>query len=109
MHSHLIPHAREVVIGDSTTRLTNDLAAPASIIVDVNNTISTCSQATLDELIIHSEVVTIQIATKDIVHKILPANWEPEHVETMVTSKMVHLPKAICVSLGGQRRGDAGA
>lgn len=98
-----------MVIGDSTTRLPNDLAAPASIIVNINNTISTRSQATLDKLIIHGEAVTIQIATKDIVHKVLPANREPEHVETMITSKMVHLSKAICMSLGGQRRGDARA
>lgn len=98
-----------MVISDSTTRLPNNLAAPASIIVNINNTISTRGQATLNKLIIHGKIVGIQSAAKDVVHKILPANWEPEHVETMVMGEMVHLPNAICVSLGGQGRGNAGA
>ena len=92
-----------MAVGDGTTRLTNDLIVPASIVVNVNNTICTCCQATLNKLIIHAKFVGIQRAAQNIVHKILPADWEPEYIEPVVMNKMFHLPYTICMSLGEQR------
>jgi hypothetical protein len=77
--------------------------------VDINDTICTCCQTTLNKLIIHAKIVGVQSAAQNIVDKVLPANWEAEYVEPIIVNKMVHLTYTICISLGEQRGGDFGA
>lgn len=58
----------------------------------VNHTCGAGSQTPLDQFVVRGEVGSIQCTAKLVVDKILPTNWEPEDVHTIILGKVLHLP-----------------
>ena len=72
------------------------LAIPASVIMKINDTRSSRSQASLDEIIIFLQVSVIDRTSKDVVRQELPADGQAEHVEAVVVDEVLHLSCTIC-------------
>jgi hypothetical protein len=58
-HLHLPPHTSKLIIRNRPIRLTYNLIIPASIVVDVDDTISPCVQTSLNQLVIDAEIVRV--------------------------------------------------
>ena len=76
------------------TSLADDLAIPACVVVDVNDTVCSGLEARLHQLIICGEVSFVQLA-KLVVRKILPAYGQAEYIELVDLGKVLHLTRPI--------------
>lgn len=91
---NLRPKAGELSVGGAA--LTDDLAVPAGVVVDVNNAESSaCGQAVLDLLVVDSPVGGAESAADLVVDEELPADGDAEGVEAVVLDEVVHLVKAV--------------
>lgn len=58
------PDGDEVLVSHGTVALTNDLAVPSCIVVDINNTLgSTCGQTALNKCVIGCAIGSIKTTT----------------------------------------------
>ena len=86
----LRPKTSELCVCGPT--LSYDRTVPTCVVVNVNNAkCGTGVQATLNLFIIGRPVAGIEGATKVIVQKELPSNWDPEGVKPVVVDKVLHL------------------
>ena len=61
--------------------MADNVSIPASVIMNINYTMCTCTQAGLHQLIILAKVGGVKGAAKVVVDKILPRHRESEDVE----------------------------
>lgn len=87
--SKLAPETRELSI--SRPSLAYNRSIPARIIVNVNYTRCTSRQASLDNIIVSSEVVWVQGATENVVDQKLPSRWDSEQVQFVIIDKVREL------------------
>ena len=88
--SELRPEGAELGVGWAT--LADDLAVPAGVVVDINDTKgSTRIQAASDETVVVGKVGRVKSSTKHVVDEVLPADWETESVKLGVLDEVVHL------------------
>jgi len=98
----LIPDTSQVCIRHTST-LSDNLPTPSRIIVNVNHTISTGSQASVHQLIVDRKFPLIDIAAWSVVDKILPAHRESKDIEFQVVGEMLHLADTIGAADRGER------
>ena len=91
---NLRPKAGEVSVGG--TALADNLAVPAGVVVDVDNTESSAGgQAVLDLLVVDSPVGGAEGTADLVVDEELPADGDTEGVETVILDEVVHLVEAV--------------
>jgi hypothetical protein len=89
--SKLRPHRGELSVG-GTTAAANNLAVPAGVVVEVEDTeLSTGVQAVGHLLIVLGEEGGVEVTAELAVDKVLPANGETESVELVVLDEVLHL------------------
>ena len=89
----LAPQTGEVTVFGST--LTNDLSVPAGVVVNIDNTVSTSDQTSLDQGVVFGEIRRVQRATDLIIDEVLPPNGQSERVQTIVVNEVLHLTRTI--------------
>lgn len=78
------------------TTLTDDLAVPPGIVVDIDDThLRSCLQAALDKSVVGGKVGRVQRAAEIAVEQILPTDWQAEDIQAIVVDKMLHLGDAV--------------
>lgn len=78
------------------TALSDDLAVPSSIVVNVNDAhVCTGIDTALDLLVIRCEVGRIQSTAELVVDQELPAHCKTESVQAIVSDEVLHLSKTI--------------
>ena len=107
--SKLAPDGGELGVG-GTTAAANNLAVPASVVVEVKDTESGSRvQAVGHLLVVLGEEGGVEVATELAVDKVLPADGETEGVELVVLDEVVHLGLAggsrVDVAAGGSTVG----
>ena len=70
--------------------------------MNVDHTVSICGQASLNQLIINSDVLGVERSANLIADQILPTNWETKDVEPIVVDEMLHLSGTVGIALGCQ-------
>lgn len=100
----MTPEAGELSVGRST--LTDNLAVPASVVVNVNDTHSSSrAQAALYELVIVAEVRGIEGTTELIIDKVLPPDRQSESIQAVVSDKVFDLADAGAARVDDPRDG----
>lgn len=100
----MTPEAGELSVGRST--LTDNLAVPASAVVNVNDTHSSSrAQAALYELVIVAEVRGIEGTTELIIDKVLPPDRQSESIQAVVSDKVFDLADAGAARVDDPRDG----
>lgn len=93
----LTPKTIQLPSSDSTTTLIDNLTIPSSVVVDINDAVSTSSQTVTNKLIVQARVVWIEGTTEIIVDKPLPGDRKTEGVDAD-GAEMLHLAYAIWVA-----------
>jgi hypothetical protein len=93
LRGQLTPQVGEMFIFRAT--LTDNLSIPAGIVVDVNDTVSTSDQASLDQVVVFLEIRCVESATNLVVDEILPPNGQTEDVQTVVVDEVLHLTSTV--------------
>lgn len=102
---NLTPQARE--LGVSWPALSDDIAIPPGVIVDVDDAhLGTRAQAALHQIIVGGEVRGVEGTAQVVVDEVLPRDWQTESVEAVVGDEVVHLVDA---GLAGWVGGGEGA
>lgn len=87
----LRPERGKLGIGDGARRLPDNIAIPASIVVNTDDAKGRDIKAGLHERVVSGEVGAVQCAAKLIVYEVLPPDWQTEGIESVVRDEMVHL------------------
>ena len=78
--------------------MTDDLAVPTSICMDLDDAISTSVQASRHKFIEFGEVGCVEIAVGDAIGKICPSYCQTECVEA-IGDEMCHLSRAVLTTV----------
>ena len=79
------------------TTLANNLAVPATVVVDVENAFGARLEATLHQSVEHFEMLLIDGTTGGR-GQVLPADWQPEDVHFVLARETGHLGCAVASS-----------
>ena len=71
--------------------LTNNSAIPACVVVDIDDARSASFETCLDNAIVCSQELGVEVRPQSITDKGLPSNRKTEHVQFIVFYKMLHL------------------
>lgn len=77
--------------------LTDDLPVPSSVVVDIDDAVSTGGQASLHQRIIFAKVGRIKRSSEVAIDEELPPNRQPVSVQPIVPGKVAHLTGSINV------------
>lgn len=71
------------------------LAVEPGVVVDINNAVSTSAEAGLDEGVVFSKVVRVEVSALSVVGQKLPSNGETEDVHLVIVNEVLHLAKSV--------------
>ena len=89
--SKLAPDRSELSVGGTTTAA-NNLAVPAGVVVEVEDTeLGARVQAVGHLLVVLGKEGAVEVAAEVLVDEVLPANGDTEGVELVILDKVLHL------------------
>jgi len=93
--SKLLPKIGELVIGRAI--LPHNLAVPATIVMDIDYTMSTSLETGSHELIVIGEVAVVQWIS-GIIDEVLPSHSKTKAVQLVILRKVLHLARVIAAA-----------
>ena len=84
------------------------MPVPASIVVDVDDTVRPSGQATLHQLVIRTDRSGVECATKLAVHQVLPRYRQPKDIELVVRDEVTHLAGTVSSGIHSGRETRSG-
>ena len=90
LRSQLLPQTRKVLIGRPST-LANDFPVPAGIIMNINNAVRACLQASLHQQVVRAEILGVESPAEFVIDQVLPCDGKAEDVEFVFGGKVDHL------------------
>lgn len=103
----LPPQSREITPLRAPRR-PNRLPVPPRVIMNINNTMRTRSQARLHQCIVLCKIGLVESTAEDIIDEILPGDGEAKDVESIGFCKMCHLAGTIAAAVLGEGWIDGG-
>ena len=103
----LPPQSREIT-RLRAPRCPNHLPVPPRVIMNIDNTMRTRSQARLHQCIVLCKIGLVERTAEDIIDEILPGDGEAKDVESVGFCKMCHLPGTVAAAILGEGWIDGG-
>jgi hypothetical protein len=93
LRGNLRPNISELSVGGST--LTDDSAIPAGVVVQINDTKGTGSEAALNQLVVGSKDSGIKCTAKRVLGEVLPSDRQAVGIELIGGGEVLHLGDAV--------------
>lgn len=102
----LPPRVGQMLIRHRATRLANDVAIPARVVVQVDDALGAGIQARLHQRIVLGEICGVEVDAELVVRQVLPCDGQAEDVQSEVVPEVLHLPDTVGATILGQGRVD---
>ena len=86
------PEAAELVVG--RTALADDAAVPASVVVQVEDTVCAGGETRLHDVVVGAEETCVKRTSKIVVDEVLPSDRKTKQVESVILRKVLHLRRS---------------
>lgn len=96
---HLAPDVCEFVVRRAP--LTDDVrrAFPTGVIMDIDDAVTPRLETSLNQVIVQSKGINVQLCSEGVGQKELPRYREPKNVQTIRLGKMLHLADSVGIIL----------
>lgn len=98
------PQLCKISVSGTAGALADDVAVPASKVVDIDNAVTTSTQACLHKGIVFGEIGWVERPPDHVVGQILPRNRQSVDVEANVLREVLHLAGPIASAVLGKWR-----